>query len=288
MDPMITITTSPAMRTFVGDARRAGKRIGFVPTMGFLHEGHLSLIRKARERTELVVVSIFVNPTQFGPQEDFDKYPRDREMDDGLCRAERVAALFVPVADEMYAVDRSVWVDETGLSRGLCGASRPGHFRGVATVVAKLFNIVQPDVAVFGMKDAQQLRVIQRMTRDLDFPVEIVACPTVREPDGLAMSSRNKYLSDIERAEAMAINRGLSAAERLYDAGERSAVVLGGAVERSLAEEPGLEQEYVEVVDFGSLQPVTEAVGPTLIAVAARVGGTRLIDNVLLGVNGEW
>ena len=284
---MHAITTIPEMRAFTAAARRAGKSIGFVPTMGFLHEGHLSLVGKAKELADLVVVSIFVNPTQFGPNEDFEKYPRDAARDEELCRNAGVDIIFLPGADDMYASDRSVWVEETSLSGDLCGASRPGHFRGVATVVAKLFNVVQPDLAVFGMKDAQQLRVIQRMVRDLDFPVEIVAGPTVREPDGLAMSSRNRYLSDDERATALSICRSLSAAEELYEAGERGARALEQTVSGILDNAAGLDVEYIKVVDFESLQPVETVTRPTLIAIAARVGDTRLIDNVLVGVNSE-
>ncbi|MFC1463039.1 pantoate--beta-alanine ligase, partial [Verrucomicrobiota bacterium] len=253
---MKTITTIPEMRAFSAGARRAGKRIGFVPTMGYLHEGHLSLVREAKSACDVTVVSIFVNPTQFGPNEDFARYPRDRERDEGLCRAEGVDVVFAPEANEMYAADRSVWVDETSLSEGLCGAARPAHFRGVATVVAKLFNIVRPDVAVFGMKDAQQLRIIQQMVRDLDFPVEIVAAPTVREPDGLAMSSRNRYLSDAERAAALGIHRSLQVAKRRYADGERSGRTLEKVVSDVLAGAEELDVEYVEVVDFAGLQPV--------------------------------
>lgn len=280
---MRTITSIADMRSFSADARHAAKRIGLVPTMGFLHEGHLSLIRKAKELADAVVVSIFVNPTQFGPNEDFDKYPRDAARDEELCGDEGVDIIFAPSAADMYADDRSVWVEETELSRGLCGASRPGHFRGVTTVVAKLFNIVQPDVAVFGMKDAQQLQVIRRMVRDLDFPVEIVAGPTVREADGIAMSSRNKYLSDSGRVAARNIRKSLRTAEELYEKGERRGHVLKEAVDRVLADAAGIDPEYVEVVDFESLQPVDTIARPALVAIAGRVGDTRLIDNVLLG-----
>jgi pantoate--beta-alanine ligase len=261
---------------------RSGETVGFVPTMGYLHEGHLSLVREAARRCDHVVLSIFVNPTQFGPNEDLDKYPRDFERDEALCRAEGVEAVFYPEVAEMYADDHSTWVVEEALGRPLCGASRPGHFRGVTTVVAKLFHVVEPDVAVFGRKDAQQALIIERMVRDLDFAVEIVVAPIVREPDGLAMSSRNKYLSAEDRQRALSISRGLRRAVALYESGERLANVLCGAVAGEIAAAGG-DMEYVEMRGRADLKLRAMADGPVVIAVAARFGNTRLIDNAFLG-----
>lgn len=263
--------------------RREGTRIGFVPTMGYLHEGHLSLMRIARKHADVAVVSIFVNPTQFGPNEDLSKYPRDFERDEGLCRRENVDVVFYPAADDMYPKDHSTWVVEERLSRGLCGASRPGHFRGVCTVVAKLFNIVLPDVAVFGEKDAQQLRLIERMVRDLDFPVRILRGPTVREPDGLAMSSRNAYLSPEERTQALCLRRALDRAESLYQGGERDAGKLRASMQSVIAESPLARADYIEIVDDSTLEPVQAVAQPCLVALAVFVGKTRLIDNTVIG-----
>jgi len=261
------------------ELKRAGKVIGFVPTMGFLHEGHLSLMRLARERCDVLVASIYVNPVQFGPNEDLDAYPRDFGRDEALCEEEGVDLLFHPTT--MYADDASVWVDEESLSGRLCGASRPGHFRGVCTVVAKLFNLVQPDVAVFGEKDAQQLRIIERMVRDLDFPVEIARGPIVREPDGLAMSSRNKYLSTRQRKDAVCLRRSLDLAVELFRAGECNVDVLRSAMVESLV---GGEIEYIEFVDDRSLVNVDEVKNDVLVALAVKIGTTRLIDNDILRV----
>lgn len=256
--------------------------IALVPTMGFLHEGHLSLIRIARERADRVQVSIFVNPTQFGPQEDFEKYPRDFERDETLCRKEGVDLVFYPDAAELYPHDYSTWVEETELSRGLCGASRPGHFRGVTTIVAKLFNACLPDLAVFGQKDTQQAFVLQRMTRDLNFPIDIIIGPIVRETDGLAMSSRNAYLSAAERQRATALSKGLAAARAAYEQGEREALLLWEKVEEKVRDVQG-EIDYIELVSRPDLQPLTYVNEPALLAVAAYVGRTRLIDNCYLG-----
>lgn len=263
------------------ELRRQGRRIGFVPTMGYLHEGHLSLMRLARPQCDVLVVSIFVNPTQFGPNEDFDRYPRDFERDERLCRDTGVDIVFYPPVEEMYAPDASVYVSEDRLSRFLCGASRPGHFRGVLTVVAKLFNIVQPDIAVFGQKDAQQLRLVQQMVRDLNFPVEIIAGPIVREPDGLAMSSRNTYLSPQERAQALCLKKALDKARGLLEQGERDAERIKQAMEAVIKSHPLARIDYVEVVSWNSLEPVKKIDGETLIALAVWVGETRLIDNLL-------
>jgi len=239
----------------------------------------MSLVRKAREAADLVVVSIFVNPTQFGPGEDYRNYPRDLPRDSRLCDQAGVDVLFCPETDAMYAADAGVYVEETQLSAGLCGASRPGHFRGVATVVAKLFNIVQPDVAVFGQKDAQQVRVIECMTRDLNFPVRIVVAPTVRERDGLAMSSRNAYLSATEREHATCLYRALCLAQRLYDEGTRDAGTIRSAMRKAIDATPDAKTDYIEIVDDRTLRAVDEIHGPTLIALAVRIGRTRLIDN---------
>mgnify|MGYP001580215962 CR=1 FL=1 len=280
---MIVLKTIADMQRWSRDARRSGIRIGFVPTMGFLHEGHLSLMRRARELTDRVVVSIFVNPTQFGPSEDLERYPRDFERDESLCRELGVDVVFYPSAAEMYAEDSTTWVVEEKLSRPLCGTARPGHFRGVTTVVAKLFNAVLPDVAVFGRKDAQQALVIERMTRDLNFPVDIVTCPVVRENDGLAMSSRNRYLDKDQRRRALSIHCGLDAAAQAFANGEQNAESLVELVKNSIVEAGGTI-DYVEVRSCDTLAPFVESRinAPALLAVAAFFGETRLIDNTTL------
>ena len=263
--------------------RREGKRIGLVPTMGSLHEGHLALVRRARALSDAVTVSLFVNPTQFGPSEDFNSYPRDLPRDTDLCRAAGVDALFTPSAQEMYAANHSVWVDEQELAAGLCGAVRPGHFRGVLTVVAKLFNIVLPDVAVFGQKDAQQARLIQQMVRDLNYPVNVVVAPTVREADGLAVSSRNVYLSPDERRRASSLQRALALAEQMVRDGQRETEQIRKSIRTVIQGADPTEIQYIEVVSYETLKPVRAVSGPTLIAVAVRFGGTRLIDNTIVG-----
>ncbi len=275
------IESATAMRARSREARARGLRVGFVPTMGYLHEGHLALIRRARELSDFVVVSIFVNPTQFGPNEDLDRYPRDMDRDRRLCRAEGVDAVFVPSVEELYPEGFQTFVTVEEISRPLCGASRPGHFRGVATVVLKLFHIVEPDVAVFGQKDYQQLQVIRRMVRDLDLPVEIEGFPTVREPDGLAMSSRNAYLSPGERERALAIWRSIRRAEELVAGGEVSSASLVGEVRRVL-EGAGLRIDYVEIRHPETLEPVERVEPEAVLAIAAFVGNTRLIDNRVL------
>jgi pantoate--beta-alanine ligase len=280
---MDIVRSARDMQARAREFRRSGKRIGFVPTMGCLHEGHMSLVRVAREHADLVVVSIFVNPIQFLPGEDLAKYPRDFDRDGRACEDEGVAVVFHPAPEEMYAPDHSVLVDETALSRGLCGASRPGHFRGVATVVAKLFNLVLPDVAVFGQKDAQQARVVQRLVRDLNFPVSIVVAPIVREADGLAMSSRNVFLSAAERRDALGLRRSLDLAESLYRDGVRDADRIRAGMTRMLNALPGSAVDYVAIVDDQTLEPVGRIARPALVMVAVRVGGTRLIDNTVLG-----
>ncbi len=262
--------------------RAAGRRLGVVPTMGCLHEGHASLIRLAKARADVTIVTLFVNPAQFGPNEDFARYPRPFERDAALCEAEGADILFAPEAGAVYAPDASVRIDEDRLSRGLCGASRPGHFRGVCTVVAKLFNLPQPHVAVFGEKDAQQLRIIRRMVRDLDIPVEIVAGPTVREPNGLARSSRNRYLSADERAQAPCLNRALDEAERRVLAGERDTARLRAAMAAEIGRAPLGRVDYIELVDDETLEPVATLARPVLAALAVFLGRTRLIDNAVL------
>ncbi len=279
---MQILTTPGAMQDAALALRAAGRRIGVVPTMGYLHEGHASLIRLARERADVVIVTLFVNPTQFGPNEDLSRYPRDFDRDRAMCEAEGADILFVPEPGTVYATDHSVWIDEDRLSRGLCGASRPGHFRGVCTVVAKLFNLTQPHVAVFGEKDAQQLRIIRRMVRDLDIPVDIVAGATVREPDGLAMSSRNAYLSPEERAQAVCLRHALDEAARRLAAGERDAARLREAMAQVVARAPRARVDYIEIVDDETLEPVATVDRPALAALAVFVGRTRLIDNAVL------
>ncbi len=259
-----------------------GNTIGFVPTMGALHEGHLSLLRASRQRCGHTVASIFVNPTQFAPTEDLDKYPRPFEADCALLEAEHVDLLFAPTAEEMYPAGATTFVTVEELSSRLDGLSRPGHFRGVATVVAKLFHIVQPDFAFFGQKDAAQVAVLGRMVRDLNFPLELVVCPTVREPDGLAMSSRNRYLSPSERKSSLALSRALNAMQSLAQQGEHRSDRLLAEGLRVLEAEPGMKIDYLSVVNPDTLEPVENVAAGALLAVAAFVGTTRLIDNVLL------
>lgn len=272
------------MQRWALEQRRAGVRVGFVPTMGYLHEGHLSLVKIARAHADVVVVSIFVNPTQFGPNEDFAKYPRDWGRDERLCREGGVDVLFAPPAEEMYAHDASIGIQESRLSSGLCGASRPGHFAGVCTVVAKLFNLVQPSCAVFGEKDAQQLRVIRRMVRDLNLPVEIIPGPIVREADGLAMSSRNARLKPEERAQAIALRRALDAVEKEFAEGERDADVLRKLARNVIEQAPLARVDYVEIVDDETLEPVILIERDALCALAVHFPSARLIDNTVLRV----
>jgi pantoate--beta-alanine ligase len=250
--------------------------------MGALHEGHLSLVRAAKAGCEAVVASIFVNPTQFGPNEDFSKYPRTFEADCALLKAEGVDAVFAPAPEEMYRPGSATFVEVAGLSDSLDGASRPGHFRGVATVVAKLFLAAEPDRAYFGQKDAAQVAVLRRMVADLGLPVELVVCPIVREADGLAMSSRNRYLSQEERRQALVLSRALHAVQRRAQSGERETSLLAEAARQVFATEPAVRVDYIAAVDWRTLLPVEEAAPGTLFAVAAWIGQTRLIDNVLL------
>jgi pantoate--beta-alanine ligase len=264
-------------------ACRAAGHLGLVPTMGALHEGHLSLVRAAKARCQSVAATIFVNPTQFGPNEDFARYPRNFERDCQLLEAESVDLLFAPTAAEIYPEGASTYVTVEGLSDRLCGRSRPGHFRGVTTVVTKLFHITEPGVAFFGQKDAAQVAIIRRMVRDLNMAVEIVACPIVREADGLAMSSRNAYLSPEQRKDALALYRSLQKVNELYRTGEKSADRLISAGRAALGDD--VRMDYLEIVDAESLESVAEVTGTALVAVAGFAGETRLIDNLVLGSN---
>lgn len=279
---MKTLAHIAEMQIAAAGLRGEGRRIGFVPTMGALHEGHLSLVRAARARADTVVVSIFVNPSQFGPQEDYRAYPRDLERDSRLLAQEKVDILFTPTAEEIYPADFQSFVTVERLGEPLCGRSRPGHFRGVATVVLKLFNIVQPHLAFFGRKDAQQSVLIRQLVRDLSLPVEIVVCPIVREPDGLALSSRNAYLATAERRAALCLNRALRRAQELIETGERRASEVIGEMRGVLGEETLARIDYVEVVDYGTLQPRAEVGSETLIALAVYIGKARLIDNLVV------
>ena len=267
--------------------RRSGRRVALVPTMGALHEGHAALIRRAHGLGATVAVSIYVNPSQFGPSEDFRKYPRDMDGDCQLCAREAVDAVFAPADKEMYAEggpaeESSTWVRENTLTKRFEGERRPGLFRGVCTVVAKLFNIVQPDLAVFGQKDYQQLKVIQRMVRDLCYPIEIVAVPTVREPDGLALSSRNKYLSGEERAQATVLSKTLNVGLDLFNTGEINSHRIETAMLRVMQLAPAARVDYIEIVNSNTLEPVNEAKRGDVILIAAYIGKTRLIDNLTL------
>jgi pantoate--beta-alanine ligase len=285
------------MRSACHTAKRTDRRVGLVPTMGALHEGHLSLVRAARAQSDVVAVSIFVNPTQFGLNEDFSKYPRSFEGDCELLEKEGVDLLFAPSVEEMYPPGTMTCVTVEGLSDKLCGRSRPGHFRGVTTVVAKLFNIVGPDLVFFGQKDAAQLAIIRRMVRDLDFLVQIVGCPIVRQPDGLALSSRNAYLDPQQRRASLALHRALLEIQTMFDRGERNLERLIEAGERMISQEPGVRLDYLEIVDPESLEPIPQTrwgqepqlsrALPSrqgLVAIAAFVGNTRLIDNVVLNL----
>jgi len=279
---MQILKTIAEVRQWVQECRRAGEAIHFVPTMGYFHEGHLSLMRRAKADGGRVIVSLFVNPLQFGPQEDFERYPRDFERDRAMAESVGVDAMFVPEASEMYPPDFQTQVRVQRLSQPLCGRSRPGHFEGVATVVLKLFHIVTPDRAYFGEKDYQQLRIIQQLVRDLNLTVEIVPCPIVREPDGLAMSSRNVYLTPEERAAATVLYRSLQWAQEQVAQGMRDAHVLREQVQAQIAASPYARIDYVEIVDAETLEPLEVIDRPARIAVAAYFGKARLIDNMAL------
>jgi pantoate--beta-alanine ligase len=278
----VEIINLPAdMQRWSEGARRAGATIAFVPTMGFLHEGHLTLMREGRKRASLLASSLFVNPTQFGPNEDFSRYPRNFEGDCAMMRTVSVDVLFAPEPDVMYPRGSQTWVEVTEMTRGLCGAGRPSHFRGVTTVVAKLFNIVKPHIALFGEKDYQQLRTIERMVSDLNFDIEIVPVATVRETDGLAMSSRNAYLSADHRQKALALSGALRAAGVAFKAGARDPRELVQAARQLLEQTPEVQVEYIEAVDARTLEKVERIEHPVVVAIAARVGQTRLIDNMV-------
>jgi len=277
------ISTISGLREAVAAARARGERIGFVPTMGFLHEGHLRLVDEAKRRAGCVVMSIFVNPTQFGPTEDFSRYPRDLSGDMSKAEGRGVDLLFVPDVAEMYPTPPALHVTADDLPARWEGAVRPGHFGGVLTVVAKLFNIVAPDVAIFGRKDFQQAALIRRMVRELNFPIDVVVAPTVREHDGLALSSRNTYLDESARASALGLVESLRAAERAFAAGERDGERLTAIGRDSLATHPEIGVDYFAVVDPSDMRPVEKATSESVAIVAARVGRTRLIDNMVLG-----
>jgi pantoate--beta-alanine ligase len=279
---MRIIRTIQEMRAETEARRRAGETVGMVPTMGFFHEGHLSLMRRARAECGMVVVSLFVNPTQFGPGEDLAAYPKDFERDCALAAAEGVDAMFAPEAGEMYAGDHATFVNVERLTGNLCGASRPVHFRGVATVVAKLFNACRPQRAYFGLKDYQQVRVIETMIRDLNFDIELVRCPIVREPDGVAMSSRNSYLSAEERRAATILRRSLVAAGKRIKEGARDGAAIARELREAIETEPLARVDYAEVVDAESLAPLGRIHGAALLAVAVRIGRARLIDNLVV------
>ena len=270
------------LRNTIASIKKNSRLIGFIPTMGYLHEGHVSLIRKARLDTDCVVVSIFVNPIQFGPKEDFKRYPRDLDRDLKLCKANAVDIVFAPEAESIFPEDFLTYVNVEGLSDVLCGSSRPGHFKGVTTIVAKLFNIVRPNIAYFGQKDAQQAVVIEKMVKDLNMPLRIRVMPTVREKDGLAMSSRNIYLKPEERKEALSLYKSLKLAEELYKKGERNPEAIISKMRNLILRHRDLNIDYISIVDINTLKTIDRISGKALVAVAAWVGKTRLIDNVVL------
>lgn len=280
---MKIVSTIQEVRDCVNDWKKEEKTVGFVPTMGYLHEGHMSLIDAARENDK-VVVSIFVNPMQFGPNEDLASYPRDLERDAKMCEAHKVDLIFHPTPEEMYGDSFYSYVDMNVLTEELCGLTRPVHFRGVCTVVTKLFNIVMPDKAYFGQKDAQQLAIIRRMVKDLNMPLQIVGCPIVREPDGLAKSSRNTYLSEEERKAALVLSRSVFLARDMIDRGERDCEAVLSAMTAEIEKEPLARIDYVKAVDFETIRPVTQIKGEVLIAIAVYIGRTRLIDNLVTDI----
>lgn len=279
---MKIVSTVEEVRAEVKRWREEGLTVGLVPTMGYLHEGHKSLIDKAVEQNDKVVVSVFVNPIQFGPTEDLATYPRDLQRDSVLCENAGADLIFHPEKEDMYFDDFCTYIDMENLTKGLCGKTRPTHFRGVCTVVGKLFNIVQPDRAYFGQKDAQQLAVIRRMVRDLNFNLEIIGCPIIREEDGLAKSSRNTYLSPEERQAATILHKGLTKGEELVRGGEKNATTVVNAIREVIETEPLAKIDYVEMVDFDNIQPVETIEGTVLTAVAVYIGKTRLIDNFIV------
>ncbi len=270
------------MQAEADSLRRQEKTIGFVPTMGYLHEGHLSLLKTAKKHCDVLVMSIFVNPTQFGPGEDFEDYPRDFNRDRELAEQEGCDILFNPDADEVYPEKYQTFVEVENITKILCGASRPHHFRGVTTIVAKLFNMVKPHIAVFGQKDAQQAIVIKRMVADLNFDIKIIVAPIVREKDGIAMSSRNTYLSSEERTQARVLYQSLKVAENSIHSGERNAEVVKKKMKKLILEQPSAKIDYVEIVDSKSLEFTNEIKNEVLVALAVRIGKTRLIDNIIV------
>ncbi|WP_456465222.1 pantoate--beta-alanine ligase [Desulfurobacterium sp.] len=281
---MKKVRTVKEMKGIAEAFKRAGKSIGFVPTMGYLHEGHLSLVRRARKENDIVVMSIFVNPTQFGPNEDFEKYPRDEKRDSKLAEREGVDILFLPAVEELYPEPYRTYVEVSEITEVLCGARRPGHFRGVTTIVTKLFNIVKPDRAYFGKKDFQQYKVIKQMVKDLNMDVEVVGCPIVRENDGLAMSSRNIYLSPEERKSALSLYNALKLAKGLIEKGERRASRIKEQMEKFILSHPNVKKiDYIEIVDQDNFKDVEFIKESNLIALAVFVGDTRLIDNWVVG-----
>ena len=279
---MIKAYTVDEVRANIKEWKKQGLSIGFVPTMGYLHEGHASLIERAAQENDKVVVSVFVNPIQFGPTEDLESYPRDFEADCVLCEKMGASLVFHPENEEMYFDDFCTFVDINTLSEVLCGKTRPIHFRGVCTVVSKLFNIVTPDKAYFGQKDAQQLAIIKRMVRDLNFDIEIVGCPIIREDDGLAKSSRNTYLNPQERAAAVILSKAIFTGKKMVEEGIKDALTVKATMMAILKSEPIANVEYVEMVDFGTLQDIETIDGPILTAIAVRIGKTRLIDNFIV------
>lgn len=280
---MIVIEKAKEMQRFADAQRQKGLRIAFVPTMGFLHRGHLRLMEEGKKHGDCLVTSIYVNPTQFGPKEDLAKYPRDFDMDYKLCQGVGVDVIYFPSNDEMYPQHYQTYVDLEGVTQNLCGLSRPGHFRGVATVCAKLFNLVKPHAAVFGKKDFQQLVVIKRMVADLNMDLEIIGLDTVREADGLAMSSRNTYLKPEERQSALSLSRGLKIAQGMYATGERDAAVIIEAVSRFISGHPHATIDYVKICDTTTMKDVARLDGESVMALAVRVGAARLIDNSVFG-----
>lgn len=282
---MQIIETKDALIHTIKNIRKSGQTIGFVPTMGYLHEGHVSLMRRARQENDVVIVSVFVNPTQFGPNEDLDAYPRDSQRDQDLMEAEKVDMAFFPDVAQLYPEGFTTYVEVQGSMTGvLCGASRPSHFRGVTTIVAKLFHLAAPDRAYFGQKDAQQVAVIEQMVQDLDFDIQVVICPTVREPDGLAMSSRNSYLSSRHRADAVVLSQALFEAQELIANGERRAGTVIRQIEARIHAVQDAVIDYVALVDARTLVDVETLSGEILIAVAVKLGDTRLIDNIRIEV----
>ncbi|MBN2453457.1 MAG: pantoate--beta-alanine ligase [Candidatus Omnitrophica bacterium] len=279
---MKLVNSISRMSTLVKMLKKEGKSIGFVPTMGYLHEGHMSLVRAARKHADVVVMSIFVNPLQFAPAEDYDKYPRDLNRDEELAGTAGVDIIFCPAAKDMYPEGYTTYVDVEGLSSFLCGVSRPGHFKGVTTIVSKLFNIIRPDIAYFGQKDAQQVAIIKKMVKDLNMDIEIKSMPIVRERDGLAMSSRNVYLSEGQRSEALVLNQSLAKAAALVKAGERDPEKIIKTMAEMIAKKPSVKIGYISVVDSEKLTDLRAISKEALIAVAAFVGKTRLIDNIIV------